>query len=226
MKKVLLSVIGILSFGFSNAQSNDKGTIHVNLTGGLFVGSSKFVSTVEGEDDAKFGALGGNYGLDFQYGLTQNFSAGIGIGVGAYVFTPKVTSTGVEGIDGLINLTPNLSVATFKVNASGRYYIVNKDSFNFFAGPSVGFVSGKNTLDLVLGELEAKTDAGKFSGLNLGLNAGINYYFTDTFGGTFQVGYDTNLTKTKDTEVNGVKEEGFKNNFGGVLIQAGLALKF
>ena len=215
MKKIILTVAAVLTFGFANAQSNEKGTIHLNLLGGLSLGSGVDKFSEPDSPQFKYKSTGGVYGLDFQYGLADNISAGVGLELGAYVFTPKdLASVDFTGLD--------YTMTTFKVTLGGRYYIVNSDDFNFFAGPKVGYISGKDALSGF--GLEEGFVASKYSGINVGLNTGINYYFTEAVGGIFQLGYDTNMTSTEET-FEGVTFK-TKRNFGGLNITAGLALKF
>jgi hypothetical protein len=219
MKKVLLTAVAVFAFGFANAQSNEKGTMHINVMGGLTIGSGVDKFSAEGGDaayDEKFKSTAGNYGVEFQYGLAESFSAGIGLELGSSVLTPK----DLTAEDAFYSYDTTMS--TFKVNLSGRYYIVNTDKFNFFAGPKVGFTSGKDKLSAVFGLGDLGIETTKYSGLNFGVNTGINYYFNDFVGGIFQVGYDSDMLKSKAT----VDNISYKRNLGGVKIMAGVAFKF
>ena len=208
MKKLLCAALFAASaLGFS--QSNEKGTIHVNVLGGMSFGSVKDEAN-GAEQKSTFGSA--SYGAKFQYGLADNISAGVSIRYGAYALTPK----------DIVN-SNNLSSTMTALNAGleGRYYVVNNDNFNFFAGPTVGFTTANNDF---AGVGFAQAVEQKFSGLNFGLNTGINWYFTDMFGGTVQASYDQNMlsgeTKSGSTTVD------TDRNFGGVSIMAGLAMKF
>jgi opacity protein-like surface antigen len=212
MKKVILSAIAICAFGFANAQSNKSGTIHVNVMGGFLMGSATSQSDVAGSDKYKSTATGANFGAQFQYGLAEKFSAGIGLEFGTAVLTPK---------DNVYN-AGSTDVSTFKVNLSGRYYFLNQDKYNVYAGPSIGYTSGKDTSSAVLGSSSIST---KYSGLNYGVNVGGNYFFTDVVGIILNVGYEGNALKSTTSE-SGFDDETGKATLGGVKIMAGLALKF
>jgi outer membrane protein W len=214
MKKVLLSAVAVLAFTFGNAQSNQKGTMHVNVMGGFLSGTSTQKWDVEGSTKDKYTATGAQFGANFQYGLAESFSAGIGLEVGTAVLTPK-------NIDSYDAGYTDPSVSTFKVNLSGRYYFVNKDNFNVYAGPSVGFTSAKDKDLLFAYEGAQKT---KYSGLNYGINAGGNYYFTDVVGVILNLGYEGNSLKSKVSE--GGEDFTGKTSLGGIKVMAGLALKF
>jgi hypothetical protein len=215
MKKVLLSAVAVLAFTFGNAQSNQKGTMHVNVMGGFLSGTSTSKSDEAGSTKEKFTATGAQFGANFQYGLAESFSAGIGFEVGTSVLTPKSIDIYNDGYN------QDLTLSTFKVNVSGRYYILNKDKFNVYAGPSVGFTTGK---DKTAYGFDFGTDKTKFSGLNYGINAGGNYYFTDVVGVIVNLGYEGNSLKYTNTYEGG--EDTGKTTLGGIKVMAGLALKF
>ncbi|MBC5836064.1 outer membrane beta-barrel protein [Flavobacterium sp. F372] len=216
MKKVLLSAVAVLAFTFGNAQSNQKGTMHVNVIGGFLSGSGTQQDDEAGSTETKFSATGAQFGANFQYGLAESFSAGIGLEVGTSILTPKDYNFEDYGY------TKDFTLSTFKVNLSGRYYFVNKDNFNVYAGPSVGFTSGKDKT--AYGFDYGTAEKTKFSGLNYGVNAGGNYYFTDVVGVIVNLGYEGNSLKSKQTE-DGTEHTG-KTNIGGIKVMAGLALKF
>lgn len=215
MKKVLFTAIAVLGFTFANAQSNKQGTMHVNVMGGFLTGSGTSQDDVAGSPKDKFTASGVQFGAIFQYGLAESFSAGIGLEFGTTVFSPKDASA-------YGNIEPSLN--TFKVKLSGRYYFVNKDKFNVYAGPSVGYTTAKDDTVYSFGfGFDQET---KLSGLNYGVNAGGNYFFTDIVGVILNVGYEGNSLKSTTTYSDGTPEDTGKTTIGGVSIMAGLALKF
>ena len=214
MKRIILSAIAICAFGFANAQSNKSGTIHVNVMGGFLMGSSTEQSDAPGYDKIKSTATGANFAGQFQYGLADKFSAGIGLEFGTAVLTPK---------DNNSYYSTSTDVSTFKFNVSGRYYFLNQEKYNIYAGPSIGYTSGKNTSSAVFG-LGQTT---KYTGLNYGLNVGGNYFFTDVVGVIVNLGYEGNgLKYTRTDDGSGDPDLSGKATLGGVKIMAGLALKF
>ena len=209
MKRIILSAIAICAFGFANAQSNKSGTIHVNVMGGFLMGSSTQQSDVAGSTNDKSTATGANFGAQFQYGLADKFSAGIGLETGTAVLTPKDINNG-----------GSTDVSTFKFNVSGRYYFLNDEKYNIYAGPSIGYTSGKNT--------SAAFGFGtttKYTGLNYGLNVGGNYFFTNVVGVIVNLGYEGNSLKYTSTDDFNGSDTG-KATLGGLKVMAGLALKF
>jgi outer membrane protein W len=215
MKKVLLTAVAVLGFAFANAQSHSKGAMQVNVMGGFLTGSGTSQDDMAGSVKEKFTANGAQFGAHFQYGIADAFSLGLGLEFGTIVATPKdiVGFTGVE---------PTLN--TFKVLLSGRYYFVNKEKFNVYAGPSVGYTTAKD--DTVYGFGLGFDQETKSNGLNYGVNVGGNYFFTDVVGVIVNLGYEGNSLKSTTTYSDGSPEDTGKTNVGGVKVMAGLALKF
>ena len=213
MKKIILSAIAICAFGFANAQSNKQGTMHVNVMGGFLMGSSTNQNDAAGSPKLKYTATGANFGAQFQYGIAEKFSVGIGLELGTAALTPK----------DLYGSASSTDVSTFKFNLSGRYYILNQDKYNVYAGPSIGYMSGKDTTSALFGSLSSTST--KYSGLNYGVNLGGNYFFTDVVGLILNVGYEGNSLKSTMSE-SGFSDETGKATLGGVKVMVGLALKF
>jgi len=211
MKKIILTIAAVFALSFANAQSNKKGTIHVNVLGAFLVGNSTSKADVEGSTKYKFSANSANFGAQFQYGLSDKLSAGIGFETGTTNLTPKDKT--------IYPVSPTLSISKF--NLSGRYYFLNQDTYNVYAGPSIGYTSGKDkTFYSVYDNYSTK-----FSGLNYGINVGGNYFFTDVIGVNVNLGYEGNNLKGTSTQT-GYPDETGKVTLGGLKILAGLALKF
>lgn len=206
MKKIFFAAIAVMVFGFTNAQSNAQGTMHASVRGGFGFGSAKQEFN---DGDLKFNNIMANFGADFQYGIAEQFSAGIGVEYGVNVLTYK---------DSDYSDSEDVVLSGIKIKLNGRYYFVNKDRFNFYAGPSIGFSSLKDQTDYY-DEFGEDIDA-KYSGINYGLNTGINFYFTDFFGGNVELGYEGSSLNGKDDA------DGVKLNMGGARIMAGVAFKF
>ena len=211
----------VLTATLANAQSNQKGTIHLNVIGGFLAGSGSSQSDAPESPKEDYSAAGGQFGVNFQYGIADSFSAGIGLEFG----TTVLTSNNYDALNFNIydpNYDPygdfyDPSISTFKIILSGRYYFLNKDKFNLFASPSIGYTSGKESLDFAGLGLGSSI---KYSGLNYGINAGGNYYFTDRVGVILNLGYEGNSLKATASGETG------ELSVGGVKVMAGLALKF
>ncbi|WP_394758746.1 hypothetical protein [Flavobacterium sp.] len=225
MKKVLLSAVAVFAFGFANAQSNEKGTMHVNVIGGFLSGNYTIQGDEAGSIKEKATATGAQFGANFQYGIAESFSAGIGLELGTTVLAYKSFDAENYGYT-------NPSLSTFKVNLSGRYYFLNEDKFNIFAGPSIGYTTGKDKT-AVLGIEIGDSNKTKYSGLNYGVNVGGNYYFSDHVGVILNLGYEGNNLKSTETDTytdfdGTIVTDTYpgKATLGGVKVMAGLALKF
>lgn len=210
MKKLFIAAVAVLAFGTAKAQTNQKGTMAIDLVGGFSFGSG---TDKDSSGSLKYGVAGANYGLDFQYGLAESFSAGIGLELGSSIFTPKDLSSSYGG-------SFDTTMSTFKVSLKGRYYFINGDKLNVFAGPNLGYLSGKDKLSALASSYGFEQT--KYSGLSVGLTAGMHYYFTDMFGITAQLGYDSNMTNSKAT----ASMDSYKRNFGGMKIGGGVSFKF
>ncbi|MES2748353.1 MAG: outer membrane beta-barrel protein [Bacteroidota bacterium] len=216
MKKVVLTAVAVLGFAFANAQSHQKGTMQVNVMGGFLTGSGSSQDDAAGSEKGKFTATGGQFGAHFQYGIAESFSLGLGLEGGTIVATPKDNN----GFD-----TTEPSINTFKVMVTGRYYFVNKEKFNVYGGPSIGYTTAKDDTVYGIGGFGFDQET-KLSGLNYGVNVGGNYFFTDIVGVIVNLGYEGNGLKSTTTYGDGSPEDTGKTNIGGVKIMAGLALKF
>lgn len=214
MKKVLLTAVAVLGFAFANAQSHSKGAMQVNIMGGFLTGNATSeyddaALNVNGETKAT--ASGAQFGAHFQYGIADAFSLGLGLEFGTVVLSPKDFN----------NFGTEPSLNTFKVMVTGRYYFVNKEKFNVYAGPSVGYTTAKDDT-VYFGFNDTET---KYNGLNYGVNAGGNYFFTDIVGVIVNLGYEGNSLSFTESEA-GFQDVDGKATLGGFKVMAGLALKF
>ena len=208
MKKLLL-VVGLLaSVTLTNAQSNTKGTIQLGLGwAGVFGGAtieSKYAGVTS--SDKGLGARS-NTGVRGQYGLSENFSAGIYLRTEHAAYVTTSTSTFGTSSD---FTTTNSGIG---VGLEAKYYFVNKDKFAFYGAPSIGFCSTKDTYT-------GGGTSGKSSGLEYGLNAGINWWFANFIGMSADLGYQGIGLKGKVTGVD------YKIKGGGLLWGIGLVVKF
>ena len=229
MKKIILTMAVVLTAIFANAQSNQQGTIHVNVMGGFLSGSATSQYDASGSPKNDYSATGGQFAGNFQYGLTEDISAGIGLEFGSAVLTPN----DFNSLYTSNNLFNDTTISTFKIILSGRYYFLNKEKFNLFAGPSFGYTSGTASVLNLGGDKD-------YSGLNYGINAGGNYYFTDHVGVIFNLGYEANSLKSTESgtssdisfnfqdfeESTSTPDKTGKTSLSGIKFMFGLALKF
>lgn len=203
MKKIfLMTALAVTALGFG--QSNDQGTIQINLLGGFAIGSATDKVDIADSKDSKNTIASGDYGLKAHYGLNEKISVGLAFKSGAYVLVPKLdtdltTNTTIEN--------GNVTMSLINIGLEGRYYVVNNDRLNFFVAPGLGFSTGSDKFaGLNLDENTSKT---KYSGLTYGLNTGLNVYFGDVFGMIFQIGYEgSSLGANLDLDVPSVDDKG------------------
>jgi Outer membrane protein beta-barrel domain len=210
MKKIIYTAVAVFGLAFVNAQSHQQGNMQIDVMGGFMTGSATSQDDASGSTKYKYGATGVGFGLQFQYGLAESFSAGIGLETGTAVLTPKNAADFDYGYG-----TVNPTMSTFKINLSGRYYMVNKDKLNVYVGPSIGYTTGKDKTSIVGFDTTGSSE--KYAGLNFGVNVGGNYFFSDHVGVILQLGYEANGLKSTTTY-----SDGSANDTG----KTGVALKF
>ncbi|HKR03680.1 MAG TPA: hypothetical protein VJY62_03520 [Bacteroidia bacterium] len=188
MKKLLLMLVLLvpaLAFG----QSNESGTIQIGIGGVGIVGGASITSTYQPDTSINFpggpsksSAAGfkAGFGIKAQYGIAEFISAGIYIRREAVAYLVTDENFDYYGSDG----GGHIDATDFALGVEAKFYVVNKDRFNLFFGPSIGFTTGTAKLrDYVL---DVK---GGLSGLNYGLGGGINWYWGDHVGMSFDFGY-------------------------------------
>ena len=166
MKKVLLSAVAWLAFGFANAQEEksanggfSKGDVFV--TGAFTLGSEK-------TGDVKSSSF--EIAPQVGYFLTENIAIGGKLG---YV-SAKAENAGGDTQDD----------AGLTVGAFGRYYFTPANQFSLFAQLGFDYTS-----------MEDKLADAKEKELGLGLGAGLNYFVSPNFSieaGVAVLGYSSN----------------------------------
>ena len=152
MKKVLLSAVALLAFGFANAQEEksnggfSKGDVFV--TGAFLLNSEK-----TGDEKSSSFEIAPQVG----YFLTENIAIGGKLG---YKTEKAENAAGVETTD----------KAGFAVGGFGRYYFTPANQFSLFANLGLDYSSMDNKL--------ADVQEAEFG---LGLGAGLNYFVSSNF---------------------------------------------
>jgi outer membrane protein len=166
MKKVLLSAVALLAFGFANAQEEKanegfaKGDIFV--TGAFTLGSEK-------TGDVKSSSF--EIAPQVGFFLTENIAIGGKLGYASM----KAENAGGDTQD----------EAGFTVGAFGRYYFTPASKFSLFAQLGLDYSSMEDKLATDYTEAE----------LGLGLGAGMNYFVSPNFSieaGVAVLGYSSN----------------------------------
>ena len=210
MKKLLLTAaVAVFAFSSAFAQSNEQGTISVNLLGGYTFGGNA-TDKIEGDGDQDYSFASASYGLNAHYGISEEISVGIGFTTGSYLLTEEAADLG--------SFAATMSLTN--ISAQGRYYFVNDADINVFGGVNLGYASANDKF----GGFDISSEELKLNGLSYGINAGINYYIWGNVGGTISLGYDA-ASLSGDRTYEGETID-VKRSVGGVTLLAGLAFKF
>ena len=172
MKKVLLSAVALLAFGFANAQEEKanegfaKGDVFVS--GAVTLNSSK-----KGDFKTNSFEIAPKVG----YFVTENIAVGASIGF---------SSDKVEEGDSATNTGLGLG-------AFGRYYFTPASKFSLFAELGIDYTSFDEEFDAESGTVYASSFESKE--LGFGLGAGMNYFVSSNFSieaGVAVLGYSSN----------------------------------
>lgn len=188
MKKLILSAVAIMAFGFANAQD-----VKFGLKGGLNI--SNFSGDTEGVDLKS--KAGFNVGGFVEIKLSDKFA-----------IQPEIlySTQGPKAVNQEGELNGNtytgdvcFNLSYINVPVMFKYYVAEK--FNIEAGPQIGFLTSaktKTTIDGFNGsnELDVKDI---FESIDFGLNLGAGYDFTNHFsaGLRYNLGL-ANIAKTED----------------------------
>ncbi|MFC4164279.1 outer membrane beta-barrel protein [Epilithonimonas zeae] len=184
MKKLL--VIGAIAlFGAMNAQKN---TILVGGDISLLTSKDKFGSTTTNESNTF------NFNPRVGYQFTDNWTAGVKLGVGTGKVTEQISGTSYEGTEKINNFT---------YGVFGRYTQPLSETFAVFGELDVYASNGKVTYS---------TNApGNFSSTNKTTGFGVMFTpnlfinFKNSFGLNFNIGglgYETSKVKDSDFKTN------------------------
>jgi opacity protein-like surface antigen len=188
MKRIILTVMTVMAFGFANAQD-----VKFGAKGGLNI------SNFSGDTD----------GLDLK--------SRVGFNVGGFVeikLSDKLTiqpellysTQGAKADNAEVELNNAVYTADVEFNLSYinipvmfKYYVAEK--FNIEAGPQIGFLTSAKTKTSVVGFNGSNEQDVKdiFESIDFGLNLGAGYDFTEHFsaGVRYNLGL-SNIAKTED----------------------------
>ena len=160
MKKVLLSAVALLAFGFANAQEEksnggfSKGDVFVSGSFGI---TSDKAYDLDSSAPGLFETNGFTFAPKVGFFVTENIAVGGKLGFGS----SKVEVDGVSGENKVNDLT---------VGAFGRYYFTPSNQFSLFADLGVDYMSTNyDSMDL------------KRNGISAGLGLGMNYFVSSNF---------------------------------------------
>lgn len=174
MKKVLLSAVALLAFGFANAQEETKGN-------GGFSKGDVFVSGAVTLGSSKTGDFKVNYfeiAPKVGYFVTENIAIGASVGLQSLKFDNGATDATNSGLG---------------LGAFGRYYFTPADKFSLFAELGFDYTSFDEEFDAEDGTVFGGSFESKEIGFGLG--AGMNYFVSSNFSieaGVAVLGYSSN----------------------------------
>ena len=185
MKKIILTVVAVLAFGFANAQETAK------ATNGLSQGNM----WIEGGFSFKSSDAGGPNDVASSYSFTPKVG---------YMINDKV------GLGGFLDFAGGKQndddkFGTFGIGAFARYYFLSLgEQKSFQAYGEVGLGYSSIAFDPNVGD--KTTD----SALNANIDLGMNYFFTPNWAATFTLAnilsYNSsnpeNGSNTSDLEIN------------------------
>lgn len=187
MKKIILSAIAVMAFGFANAQD-----VKFGLKGGLNV--SNFSGDTDGLD------LKSRFGFNVGGFVEIKFSEKFALQPEVLYSTQgsKVDNFGLDTEVGYVTSDVTFKLAYINVPVMFKYYAA--ENFSIEAGPQIGFLTSAKTETKVDGYGSSEVDAKDvFESIDFGLNLGAGYDFTENFsiGARYNLGL-SNIAKTEE----------------------------
>jgi len=160
MKKVLLSAVAILTFGFANAQEEEAATTGGFAKGDVFV-SGSFGFGSDKSYDMNSGDLLTTSAFTIApkvgFFVSENIAIGGKLGFGS-------SKVEIEGVSG------EFKVNDLTVGGFARYYFTPSNQFSLFGDLGIDYMSTNyDSMDL------------KRSGVSAGLGLGMNYFVSSNF---------------------------------------------
>ena len=187
MKKVLLSAVALLAFGFANAQEEEKGN-------GGFAKGDVFVSGAVTLGSAKTGDFKANafeIAPKVGYFVTENIAVGASVGFQSLKWDNGAADATNSGLG---------------LGAFGRYYFTPANQFSLFG-----------QLGLDYSSMENKLADYKVNGIDAGLGLGMNYFVSSNFSLEAGVGVLNYMSAKPNAEgFDGVSSFNFGGNWNSV----------
>jgi outer membrane protein len=192
MKKVLLSAVALLAFGFANAQDKKEGGAGLASGNIVLTGDLNYTST--SQDEVKSSVFGLAPGVGYMMSDNLMLLGSIGISTGT------VSSPGTEDV----------KINGLGLNAGVRYFFTPADKFSLSIGGQLGYGSISSNLGVdEFGDQVVLAEDVKTSTISFNVPVGLHYFMNDnfaittTFGG---LGYSSSKEDTDGAEA--------KNTFG------------
>ena len=204
MKKIILSTLLVLAFGFTYAQKAEFG-----IKGGL--NSSNFSGDTEGADFKS--RIGFNVGAFAAIKLSEKITLQPEI----LFSTQGAEAQNVEAfVNGSIyNGDVKFNLSYINIPVMFKYYVADK--FNLEAGPQIGFLASAETSTKVDGFNQTVDQDAKdyFESVDFGFNVGAGYDFTDKIfvGIRYNIGL-ANVFKTQSGDNSETQNSVFSLSVG------------
>jgi hypothetical protein len=165
MKKIILSVVAVMAFGFANAQ--DKGGAGLAKGNLVLTGDFNYESETTGDVKAS--------GLTVAPGVGYMMSDKLML-VGSLGITSGTASSGVAGAD-------DAKVSGFGLNAGVRYFFTPADSFSLSLGGVLGYGTTTSNFgtDPATGESVIFAEDLKTTTTSLTVPVGLHYFMSNNF---------------------------------------------
>jgi outer membrane protein len=186
MKKVLLSAVALLAFGFANAQDKKEGGAGLASGNIVLTGDLNYTST--SQDEVKSSVFGLAPGVGYMMSDNLMLLGSIGISTGT------VSSPGTEDV----------KINGLGLNAGVRYFFTPADKFSLSIGGQLGYGSISSNLGVdEFGDPVVLAEDVKTSTISFNVPVGLHYFMNDnfaittTFGG---LGYSSSKEDTDGAE--------------------------
>ncbi len=197
MKKIILSIVAVMAFGFANAQ--DKKEMSEGFSkGDIFVSGSFGVSS---EKTGDFKTTGFEIKPTLGFFVTENIALGASLGFES----TKQTAT-----------PDDIKTTDLSFNVFGRYYCTPANKFSVFGQLEAGYLTSK---------VEQGDASAKSNGFGLGLGLGVNYFLSSNWA--MEAGWAGLNYQTSKPDADGAeKTDTFGLNLDLSSINFGLLYKF
>lgn len=125
--------------------------------------------------------------LEFRYGITDRFNAGLDVKFGSYLYDP-------DSAEGKSN-------RFFVIGPHAEFNIIAKENFRWYLG--AGFNMAALELQEDRDEVISTRYISKYAGAGVRINTGILWFFADPIGLHFNMAFDSHAFKLKNYSVNG-----------------------
>jgi long-subunit fatty acid transport protein len=185
MKKIILSAVAVMAFGFTNAQSAKFG-----LKAGLNVANQVYSGSVAPSPSS---IVGFNLGGFVDVKITDKFSIQPEV-----LYSTQGSKFNMTVFNGGTNYnTENtFKLAYLNIPVMFKYYAAEK--FSFEAGPQIGFLIDSKLVVNVLGQSVSQDAKDLFEKIDFGFNLGAGYEISKKFSTV--VRYNIGLSNVIKTE--------------------------